>query len=69
MMKDVDELEDLIARTKQAKNDYLSANTSIAWLIYQDLYLALGRRAFNPRQGLNSPEAIQAMYQLAVVNS
>jgi hypothetical protein len=65
-MKEIQEVEDLIARTAQARRDYLAAGTSVAWLIYQDLYLALGRQAFCPRQGVISPRALLAMSQLAV---
>jgi hypothetical protein len=65
-MNEVGELENLIVRTVKARSDYLSAGTCIAWLIYQDLYLALGRRAFNFRLGLICPQAMQAMNQLAL---
>lgn len=66
MMSEVEELEDLIARTAQARSGYLIAGTSIAWFIYQDLYLALGRRAVSSRHGLICREALQAINQLAV---
>jgi len=66
MMNELDELENLIARTARARSDYLSAGTWIAWLIYQNLYLALGRRAFSFRQGLICSQAMQAMNELAV---
>lgn len=51
MIKEADELQDQIARTAEARRDYLSAKTWITWFFYQDLYLALGRCAFCPRQG------------------
>ncbi|TPW45431.1 hypothetical protein FKD06_19420 [Serratia sp. SRS-8-S-2018] len=66
-MKEIPEVEDLIAKTAQARRNYLATGTSVAWLIYQDLYLALGRRAFCPRQGVICQRAMQAMNRFVVL--
>lgn len=65
-MNDMSELEDLIARTAQARSDHLTAGTALSWLLYENLYLALGRRAYSAREGLNCQAAIEAMIRLAV---
>ena len=66
LMNDVSELEDLIARTAQARSDHLSAGTAVSWLLYENLYLALGRRAYSAREGLICPAAMEAMIRLTV---
>lgn len=65
-MNDVSELEDLIARTAQARSDHLSAGTAVSWLLYENLYLALGKRAYSAREGLICPAAMEAMIRLTV---
>lgn len=64
-MNDVSELEDLIARTVQARTDHLNAGTAVSWLLYENLYLARGRRAYSAREGLSCPAAMEAMIRLA----
>lgn len=65
-MNDMSELEDLIARTAQARSDHLTAGTALSWLLYENLYLALGRRAYNAREGLICSATMEAMIRLAV---
>lgn len=65
-MNDVNELKDLIARTAQARSVHLSAGTAVSWFMYENLYLALGRRALRPRDGLIDTAAMEAMILLAV---
>jgi|GEM_PF-6365403 len=65
-MNDMRELEDLIARTAQARTEHLTAGTAVSWLLYENLYLALGRRAYSAREGLIFPAAMDAMSRLAV---
>lgn len=65
-MNHIDELERLIARTEEAKRVYLAEGTCFDWIIYQDLYLALGRRAFCPRNMQVCQQAMEAMVRLAV---
>ncbi|EAA5259341.1 hypothetical protein DP804_23105 [Salmonella enterica subsp. enterica] len=67
-MNDVSELEDLIARTAQARRDHLNAGTAVSWLMYENLYLALGRRAYSDREGLICRAAMEAIIRLAVDN-
>ena len=65
-MNHIDELQGLIARTEEAKRVYLAEGTCFAWIIYQDLYLALGRQAFCPRKMQVCQQAMEAMVGLAV---
>nr|WP_318384830.1 hypothetical protein [uncultured Enterobacter sp.] len=65
-MNDGNELKDLIGRTARARSDHLSAGTAVSWLLYENLYLALGRRALSPRKGLIDPAAMETMIVLAV---
>lgn len=65
-MNDVNELQDLIARTAQARSVHLSAGTVFSWLWYENLYRALGRRAFHSREGLIDTAAMEAMILLAI---
>lgn len=65
-MNDVNELQDLIARTALARSDHLSAGTVLSWLLYENLYRALGRRALRSREGLIDKAAMEAMILLAI---
>ncbi|KFF80984.1 hypothetical protein IY40_00110 [Serratia marcescens] len=62
----MNDLKDLITRTAQARNVHLSTGTAVSWLLYENLYLALGRRALRPREGLIDKAAMEAMILLAV---
>lgn len=66
-MNNTEELDDLIARTAQARAAHLNIGTWLSWFIYQEYYLALGRRAL--RSGHPEPVcpvALQAMQQPAL---
>jgi len=63
-MNNMCELQNLIARAAQARSDHLIASTVVTWLLYLNLSLRLGRRAFSPWEGIICLEAVQAMIRL-----
>ncbi|MBK4114549.1 hypothetical protein JHD93_20615 [Cronobacter sakazakii] len=67
MFNNVTPLAQLAYRTEVARSEYHEKGTESAWRQYEDLYLALGRRAVYPgRLTVRCPIALLIMILLAI---